>query len=310
MRLGVVVPCYNEQEVLSETASRLCHLIDELIRQKEIAWDSTIWFVDDGSKDDTWKIIEDLSRGNSHIKGIKLSRNRGHQNALLAGMFTAEGDAIVTVDADLQDDISVIGDMVRDFCNGAEIVYGVRKKRETDTSFKRITAKSFYRLMQFMQVEVIDDHADYRLMSRRAVEALKMFKEVNLFLRGIVPLIGFRSSIVYYDRAERFAGSSKYPVMKMLAFAMDGITSFSTMPLRMITTIGILTFLGTLLMSLWILFVRLFTDRAIPGWASTVLPMYFLGGVEILCVGIIGEYMGKIYSETKARPRYIIEKMV
>jgi glycosyltransferase involved in cell wall biosynthesis len=225
-------------------------------------------------------------------------------------MFTAEGDAIVTVDADLQDDITVIGDMVKNFSNGSEIVYGVRKKRDSDTAFKRITARSFYRLMQFMQVQVIDDHADYRLMSRRAVEALKMFKEVNLFLRGIVPLIGFRSSIVYYDRAERFAGSSKYPLMKMLAFAMDGITSFSTMPLRMITTIGILTFLATLLMSLWILFVRLFTDRAIPGWASTVLPMYFLGGIEILCVGIIGEYLGKIYSEIKARPRYIIEKMI
>ena len=310
MRLGIVVPCYNEQEVLRETAKRLCGLVKSLVAQKKITRSSVVYFVDDGSKDGTWKIIESLARENAHIRGIKLSRNRGHQNALLAGLFTAEGDAIVSIDADLQDDIKVIEDMVGHYHKGVDVVYGVRQKRETDTTFKRLTAESFYRLMRLMKVEVLGNHADFRLMSRKAIEALKEFREVNLFLRGIVPLIGFTSSIVYYERAERFAGSSKYPVMKMLAFALDGITSFSVIPLRMISTVGILTFMVTVIMSLWILFVRIFTQQAVPGWASTVLPMYFLGGIQILCVGVIGEYMGKIYNETKARPRYIIETIV
>jgi glycosyltransferase involved in cell wall biosynthesis len=310
MKLAIVVPCYNEEEVLTETATRLIHLLDKLIAQEKVARTSKIYFVDDGSRDNTWKIIEKLSGENEHIGGIKLSRNRGHQNALLAGLFTAEGDAVVSIDADLQDDIRVIEEMVRDCGNGVDIVYGVRKKRETDAPFKRITAQMFYKFMRLMRVEVLGDHADYRLMSRKAIQALREFKEVNLFLRGIVPLIGFKSSIVYYERAERFAGASKYPLMKMLAFAVEGITSFSVIPLRVITMLGVFTFMGTMLMSAWTVAVKLFTHHVVPGWTSTVLPMYLLGGIQILCIGIIGEYLGKTYSETKARPRYIIEKMV
>jgi glycosyltransferase involved in cell wall biosynthesis len=309
LNLGVVVPCYNEQEVLRETSSRMLDLFTRLKSAGKITDASTIYFVDDGSTDSTWNIIEELSRQHDHIGGIKLSRNRGHQNALLAGLFTADGDALVSVDADLQDDITIIETMVDEFANGMDVVYGVRKKREQDTVFKRLTAESFYRAMRVMGAETIYNHADFRLLSRRAIEALKDFREVNLFIRGIVPLIGYRSGVVYYNRNERFAGESKYPLRKMIEFALDAITSFSVVPLRMITAIGFAVFVLTLFLSAWILWIKLTDDLAVPGWASTLLPLLFIGGIQILCLGVMGEYLGKIYIETKSRPRYFIEQM-
>ena len=310
MNIGVIVPCYNEEAVLGETAARLTALLNQLIKKEKISKMSKIWFIDDGSNDRTWHIIERLSASNGYISGIKLSRNVGHQNALLAGLSTVDGDAIASVDADLQDDIVCIEKMIDEWRGGAEIVYGVRKKRSTDTVFKRLTALTFYQLMRWMGVEIVFNHADFRLMSRRAIECLKEFREINLFIRGIVPLIGFKSSVVYYERNKRFAGESKYPLKKMLAFAFDGITSFSVVPLRMITFIGFLLFTVSTLMSGWVIIIKWFGERAVPGWASTVLPMYFIGGIQILCIGIIGEYLGKIYTEVKNRPRYIIEKII
>lgn len=310
MKLGIVIPCYNEEEVLPETARRLLDLLSDLISADQIDAESKIFFVDDGSSDNTWSLIETLSQQHANIAGIKLARNCGHQNALLAGLYTAEGDALVSIDADLQDDISVIKTMVKDFHNGVDIIYGVRKHRDSDTFLKRATAQTFYRLMRLLGAQSIYNHADYRLMSRRAVEELKQFKEVNLFLRGIVPLIGFKSSIAYYDRTERFAGESKYPLKKMIGLALDAITSFSVVPLRLITLVGFLMFIGTIMIMFWVFYVRFFTTQAVPGWASTVLPIYFISGIQILCIGIIGEYLGKIYSEVKERPRYIIEKQI
>ena len=310
MKLGIVVPCYNEEEVLPETARRLLALHSGLVSAGRIDADSKIFFVDDGSNDRTWEIIEELSQQHANIAGIKLARNCGHQHALLAGLYTAEGDALVSIDADLQDDVSVIETMVEDFHNGVHIVYGVRKQRDSDSFLKRVTAQTFYRLMKLLGAESIYNHADYRLMSRRAIEELKQFKEVNLFLRGLVPLIGFNSSIAYYDRAERFAGESKYPLKKMVALALDAITSFSIVPLRLITLTGFLVFFATIMIMIWVFYVRLFTTSAVPGWASTVLPIYFISGIQILCIGVIGEYLGKIYREVKQRPRYIIEKQV
>jgi len=310
MQLSIIVPCYNEGEVLKETSIKLLSLVDRLIESSKIDNNSIIYFIDDGSKDSTWSIIEDLASKHNSIKGIKLSRNRGHQNALLSGLFTAKGDVLVSIDADLQDDTDVIEKMIDEYQNGNEIVYGVRKERNTDTVFKRVTAEGFYKIMYMMGVDIIFNHADYRLLSRKAIEHLKNFKEVNLFLRAMVPLIGFKSSSVYYDRAERFAGESKYPLTKMLSFAWDGITSFSVMPLRIITAMGFLLFFASLVMSIWVLGIKLFTDSAIPGWASTVLPIYFIGGIQILSIGIVGEYIGKIYMETKQRPRFIIEKVI
>lgn len=310
MKLGIVVPCYNEEEVLPETARRLLALHSDLVSAHKIDTESKIYFVDDGSKDRTWQLIEELSEKNANISGIKLARNCGHQHALLAGLFTAEGDALVSIDADLQDDISVIKKMVDDFHKGVHIVYGVRQQRDTDSFMKRATAQSFYRLMKLLGAESIYNHADYRLMSRRAIEELKQFKEVNLFLRGLVPLIGFRSSVAYYDRTERFAGESKYPLKRMIGLALDAITSFSIVPLRLITLTGFLVFFATILIILWALYVRIFTTEAVPGWASTVLPIYFISGIQILCIGVIGEYLGKIYREVKERPRYIIENQV
>jgi glycosyltransferase involved in cell wall biosynthesis len=310
MQIGIVVPCYNEEEVLPESIERISELLARLIREDMVSKDSQAWFVDDGSSDKTWQIIEQHSSENSAIRGIKLSRNRGHQNALLAGLLTAEGDALISIDADLQDDINVIEDMVREHLEGAQIVYGVRKRRETDSTFKRVSAQFFYRFLQAMGAKAVYNHADFRLMSRAAIDALREFSEVNLFLRGIVPLIGYESSIVYYDRSERFAGESKYPLKRMLGLALDGITSFSVAPLRFITLIGFLVFLFSVLMIGWVLWVRLLTDQAIPGWASTVVPIYLIAGVQILCIGVIGEYLGKIYNEVKARPRFIVEKIV
>jgi polyisoprenyl-phosphate glycosyltransferase len=309
-RLTVVVPCYNEEEALPETALRLTVLLERLRKNGRIAANSRIMFVDDGSRDRTWQLIEALSRDDGRIGGIKLSRNRGHQNALLAGLFTADGDALVSVDADLQDDIEIIEDMLKQHAQGAQVVYGVRDNRASDGAFKRASAQGFYRVIRALGVESVYNHADFRLLSRRAVDALKDFGEVNLFLRGIVPLIGFKSSIVYYARSERVAGVSKYPLYKMLALAVDAVTSFSVVPLRMISALGVLVFLFSIGMGMWTLWVRLFTDRSVPGWTSTLLPIYALGGLQILCVGILGEYMGKIYQETKRRPRYIIEKVL
>jgi glycosyltransferase involved in cell wall biosynthesis len=309
-RLAIVVPCFDEEEVLPETARRLTALLQDMMAEGRIAPDSQVVFVDDGSRDRTWDMIETLASVDPRVGGIKLSRNRGHQNALLAGLYTCEADVLLSVDADLQDDIRVIPEMLEAYARGAQVVYGVRKDRTSDGFFKRATAQGFYRLIRALGAESVYNHADFRLMSRRAVEALKSFREVNLFLRGMVPLIGFKSAIVYYTRSERFSGVSKYPMRKMIALALDAVTSFSVAPLRFITGIGFAVFLLSAAMGMWTLWVRLFTDRAVPGWTSTLLPIYLLGGIQILCIGVIGEYLGKVYQETKARPRYIIEKHV
>lgn len=308
IELAIVVPCFNEEDVLRETTSRLLSVLRHLSDSNRIAESSRIYYVDDGSKDATWDLIVELGRSHPQVCGIKLAQNRGHQNALLAGLYTVPGDALVSIDADLQDDVTAIDRMVDEHLRGAQIVYGVRDDRSTDSAFKRGTAQAFYRLMSLLGVEVLYNHADFRLMSRAAVEALKQFREVNLFLRGIVPLIGFRSSIVTYKRSERFAGESKYPLRRMISFALEGITSFSVTPLRIVTALGITIFAFSMLMSLFVVAARLFTDRVVPGWASTVLPVYLLGGIQIFCIGIIGEYIGKIYKEVKDRPRYIIEE--
>jgi len=308
--LGIVVPCFNEEEVLLETASRLTTLLRVLMTDGRVAAGSQVVFVDDGSRDRTWELIEGLATSDTLVGGIKLSRNRGHQNALLAGLYTCDAEVLLSVDADLQDDIQAIPEMVRAYARGADIVYGVRNDRASDGFFKRATAQTFYRLISALGAESVYNHADFRLLSRRAVEALKSFREVNLFLRGMVPLIGFKSAIVYYARSERFAGESKYPLRKMIALALDAVTSFSIAPLRFITGLGFLVFLLSAAMGVWTVWVRLFTDRAVPGWTSTLLPIYLLGGLQILCVGVLGEYLGRVYQETKARPRYIIEKHV
>lgn len=307
MRLSIVVPCYNEEEVLQETCMRLLELLDGLQATQRIAVGSEIIFVDDGSKDRTWMMIRALADADRRIRGLKLSRNRGHQNALVAGLMSSTGDAIVSIDADLQDDVNAIVRMVDCHLNGADVVYGVRAKRAQDTWFKRFTAESFYRLMAWFGADSVYNHADFRLLSRRALEALRRYEEVNLFLRGLVPLLGFRADIVQYERKERFAGVSKYPLRKMIAFALEGITSFSVVPLRVITFLGFAVFGFTVTISAWVLWVRLFSDQAIPGWASTVLPLYFIGGIQILCIGVVGEYLGKTYQEVKRRPRYIVE---
>ena len=269
-----------------------------------------IYFVDDGSKDRTWSLIAEIAHFNQRVHGIKLSRNCGHQNALLAGLFGASGDALVSIDADLQDDISVIPDMVHKHLAGAEIVYGVRKSRDKDTRFKRITASLYYRLLSLMGVDIVPNHADFRLMSRRALNCLGGYSEVNLFLRGIVPLIGLSTDTVYYDRHERFAGTTKYPLRRMLGLALDGITSFSVVPLRFISLLGLMVCAFSALMILWIIYGKIFLDAALPGWASSVVAIYFLGGVQLLGIGIIGEYIAKIYLETKKRPRYFVEKVI
>lgn len=309
-RLNIVVPCYNEEDVLPETARRLESLLRRLVAEGRVDAGSTVVFVDDGSRDGTWRMIEEMAARDRFVGGIKLSRNRGHQNALLAGLFTVDGDVVVSVDADLQDDIEVITAMLEEYQRGADVVYGVRDDRSSDSFFKRVTAKGFYRVMAALGVETVYNHADFRLMSRRALEAAKEFREVNLFLRGIVPLIGFRSAVVHYARSERFAGVSKYPLRKMLSLAWNAITSFSVVPLRLITMIGFMVFSFSIAMVGWTLWIRFFSEQAVPGWASTLIPIYFLGGIQILSIGILGEYLGKVYQETKARPRYIIEKIV
>jgi glycosyltransferase involved in cell wall biosynthesis len=306
--LNLVVPCFNEEEVLPETGRRLLVLLDRLAEQAVVAPDSAVTFIDDGSHDRTWPAIESLHARDARVRGIKLSRNRGHQNALLAGLLTAPGDVLVSLDADLQDDLDAIPRMIEKYRAGAEIVFGVRARRDSDTWFKRASAHAYYRVLRHFGVDVLPDHADFRLMSRRALDALCDFSEVNLFLRGIIPLLGFRTAVVEYERHARFAGCSKYPLATMLALAFDGVTSFSSRPLQWSTRIGAVVSVGSLALGLWALFVRLFTDKAVPGWASTVIPLYFLGGVQMLFLGVIGGYISRIYTETKRRPRFIIEK--
>jgi glycosyltransferase involved in cell wall biosynthesis len=306
--LTIIVPCYNEEAVLLETSKRLLLMLNQLQCQEKVSPKSHICFVDDGSSDHTWALIEEQAAFDSRICGIKLSRNRGHQNALLAGLLTVEGDVVISIDADLQDDISVIEKMIDAYHDGKDVVYGVRKKRESDKIFKRSSAEIYYKLLKWMGVDVEFNHADFRLMSRRALNALKAYKEVNLFLRGIIPMIGLPSSTVTYERSERFAGESKYPLRKMIALSIDGITSFSALPLRMVAGLGIIIFLLSLVISIWVLWVRFVSGDSVPGWASSVLPMYFLGGIQLFCIGIVGEYVAKIYMETKQRPHFFIEK--
>ncbi len=306
--VAIVLPCYNEEQVLSETARQLDGVLDNLIRDNKISHESYIYFIDDGSSDATWDKVCELHAVNNRIKGLKLSRNVGHQNALMAGLESVSNrvDCAISIDADLQDDISVIELMVDQYHKGFEVVYGVRSKRETDTFLKKNTALLFYRIMRMFDVEMISNHADYRLLSKRVLNHLQSFNEVNLFLRAMIPLIGFKSTKVFYDRKERYAGDSKYPLKKMLSFAINGITSFSVTPLRYITIIGFLLFVSSLVMSGWAFMVTM-QNKSIPGWASTVLPIYFIGGVQVLSIGIIGEYLGKIYKEVKSRPRYFKE---
>jgi len=304
------VPCYNEEEVLPETTRRLVALLDRMIAANKVAAQSEIIYVDDGSRDRTWELIREHHRADTRVRGIKLSANRGHQTALLAGLFAADADAIVSIDADLQDDVNAIEAMVDAFAQGFEVVYGARAQRDTDTVFKRATATGYYRLLSLLGVRVVYNHADFRLLSRRALAALKEYSEVNLFIRGIVPLIGFRSTTVYYARAERFAGESKYPLRKMLALAIDGVTSFTAFPLRFIAFLGMIVSLASLGLFGWALWIRLFTDQAVPGWASSVIPVYFLGGIQLLSIGVVGEYVAKLYFEAKRRPRYFVEEML
>ena len=307
--LYILAPCYNEAEVLPLTSKIFLDKLNSLITEGKISENSRVAFVDDGSKDETWNIIESLHELDPKFIGVKLSRNRGHQNALLGGMSTVADDCdmIVTIDADAQDDVNAIDKMVDDFNGGTEIVYGVRASRETDTFFKRTTAQGFYKFMTLMGVETVYNHADFRLMSSRAVKALLDFKEVNLFLRGMVPLVGFKSSTVTYDRAPRLAGESKYPLKKMLTFAFDGITSFSIRPIRFITALGGITLILSVLFAIYAL-LSYFVHNTVPGWTSTVLSIWFFGSLQLIATGVVGEYIGKIYLETKGRPRFFIEK--
>lgn len=310
-KLYLVIPCYNEEEVLSETARRLKDKLTALIERKLIHEGSRILFVNDGSKDKTWEVIKGLHEQDVLYSGINLSRNRGHQNALLAGLMTAKdhADMVISMDADLQDDINAIDEMIEKYLKGIDIVYGVRSSRAKDTFFKKVTAESFYRLMNAMGATTVFNHADYRLMSRRALEGLAEFGEVNLFLRGIVPMIGYSCDVVYYERGERFAGESKYPLGKMLSFAIEGITSLSIKPIRMITGLGFFVFLvsiGILIYSL----VRHFMGATIVGWTTLMVSVWAIGGLILLALGVVGEYIGKIYLETKARPRFIVEEVL
>ncbi len=307
----MVVPCYKEEAVLPETSKRLKAKLGALMEAGKIGPDSRVMFVNDGSSDRTWEIIARLHEEDRLFSGVNLSRNRGHQNALLAGMTTAVryADMIVSMDADLQDDVNAIDAMIDAYHAGYDVVYGVRSSRRTDSAFKRLTAEGFYHLMHAMGVDLVFNHADYRLMSKRAVEGLLQFNESNIFLRGIVPQIGYPSTTVEYERARRFAGESKYPLKKMIAFAMDGITSFSIKPLRLIVFLGAAVFVLSLAMLVWSL-VRRFTGHTVSGWASLMFSIWMLGGLQLLSLGVIGEYVGKIYSEAKHRPRFIIERVL
>jgi len=310
--LYMVVPCYNEQEVLRETAAQLKTKYNDLMSAGLISKDSRVVFVNDGSKDTTWSIIKELHAADPQLfSGIDLAHNSGHQNAVLAGLMTVKElcDMCITMDADLQDDIDTIDEMVKQYYEGNQVVYGVRSARDTDTFFKKFTAESFYKFMKVMGADVVYNHADFRLMSKRVLQELANFKEVNLFLRGMVPLIGFQSTKVYYERHERLAGESKYPLKKMLAFAINGITSFSTKPLKLITTLGIIMSIASILAFIWAFIAKIggFTEH---GWSSTMCSIWLIGGLQLFCLGIIGEYVGKIYAEVKQRPRYIIAEFL
>ncbi len=306
--LTIVVPCYNEEEVLLETASQLSEVLQDLIHDVLISNESRILFVDDGSKDRTWELIENETEHNSFVKGLKLARNVGHQNALIAGLETAnkQSDCVVSIDADLQDDIAVIRTFVEKYLEGFDIVYGVRDHRDTDTFFKRTTAVGFYRFMEKIGIKLVPNHADFRLMSKRALDELFKYKETNLFLRGLIPLVGFPSTRVYYDRKERLAGESKYPLKKMLAFAFDGITSFSVAPIRFVTLLGFLAVIVSMIVGIYTL-VQKFTGQTESGWSSLMISIWFVGGLQLMGIGMIGEYVGKIYHEVKRRPKFAIE---
>ena len=307
--LYLVIPCYNEEEVLPETSSQLKKKIVSLVAKGKISDKSRIVFVNDGSKDRTWEIITALHEEDKIFQGIKLSRNKGHQNALLCGLMTVKDhcDMTISLDADLQDDINAIDEMVEKYYQGCDVVYGVRSARDTDTFFKKFTAEGFYKVMKMMGGDVVFNHADYRLMSRRALDGLKEFKEVNLFLRGVVPMIGYKSDSVYYERKERFAGESKYPLKKMLAFAWEGITSLSTKPIKMISILGGFIFIISIIMLIYSL-IRHAMGATETGWTSTIVSIWAIGGLQLLAIGIIGEYIGKVYLETKERPKFIVEK--
>ena len=307
--LSIVVPCFNEEEVLSETTKQLGLLLDTLIREGQISEKSFILYVNDGSNDLTWSLIRKFHLENKYVKGVNLAGNVGHQNALWAGMTVAKdfADIIVSIDADLQDDVNAIKEMIKKNADGCDIVYGVRNERKTDTWFKRTTALGFYKLMNVMGTKTVYNHADYRLMSKRALEYLLQFKERNLFIRGLVPLVGYKTDCVYYNRAERFAGVSKYPLSKMLNFAVDGITSFSVKPIRMIFSLGLLFMLIALCVLVWI-FYSYFMGSVVPGWSSLMLSIWFCSGCVLMGLGVVGEYIGKIYLESKERPLYNIEE--
>ena len=309
--LYLVIPCYNEEEVLPITTKKLTEKLDKMIKDKLVSKESRIMYVNDGSKDRTWKLIGQFNKTNKYITGVNLSRNRGHQNALLAGLMTAKeyADIVVSMDADLQDDIDVVDKMVIEYNNGCDIVYGVRSARKTDTWFKKTTAEGFYKFMALLGVEIVYNHADYRLMSKRALNELENFKEVNLFLRGIIPLLGFKTAKVEYERKERFAGESKYPLKKMLNFALDGILSFSIKPIRIITSAGFIVSFLSFLFLIYVIIGHFVSDN-VTGWTTIVALICFFGSFQVLCIGIIGEYIGKIYNETKHRPRYIIEDVL
>lgn len=309
--LNLVIPCYNEEKALPLTKKELDKKMKQLVKDGLISKDSKVVLVNDGSKDKTWEIISDMHKEDKMYVGVNLSRNRGHQNALLAGLMYAKEhcDISISMDADLQDDINVMDDMIKKYNDGADIVYGVRSSRKEDTFFKKFTAESFYKLMNVMGVEVVFNHADCRLMSKRALEGLDEYKEVNLFLRGIVPQIGYKTDIAYYERNKRVAGESKYPLKKMLAFAIDGITSFSIKPLRLITSIGFFILLLSFIVLIYSIIMKL-SGNTVSGWTFIVCSIWLLGGIQTLCLGVIGEYIGKIYNETKQRPRYIVESVL
>ncbi|MCQ2523981.1 MAG: glycosyltransferase family 2 protein [Lachnospiraceae bacterium] len=311
-RLAIVVPCYNEEEMLHMSAEALTKVIDDLVMKEKVSSDSFVLFVNDGSKDRTWELIEEEHKSNpERIKGLKLAGNVGHQFALTAGLITAKdmSDVTVSIDADLQDDTAVIEEMIDKFHAGCDIVYGVRNKRDTDTFFKRTTALGFYKVMHMMGVKSVYNHADFRLMSKRAVEEFSKYNETNLFLRGIIPLIGYQTDCVYYDRKERVAGESKYPLKKMLALAFNGISSFSVKPISMITGLGGVIVFLSIIAAIYAL-ISFCMGSVVPGWTSLILSIWFLGGVQLLCIGLIGQYIGKIYIEVKHRPRYNIEKVL
>jgi glycosyltransferase involved in cell wall biosynthesis len=304
------VPCFNEEEVLDVTAATLLAKLDRLVEEGRIDRASSLLFVDDGSSDSSWRLIKEIARraASGRVHGIRLSRNKGHQNAVLAGLHASTADAVISIDADLQDDPNAIDLMIAAHQAGADIVFGVHSSREDDTWFKRYSAESFYRLLRLCGVRIVFNHADFRLLNRRVIDALKTYSEVNLFLRGLVTELGFKTAVVEYRRARRIAGHSKYPLMRMLALAWDGLTSYTTAPIRWITLTGLLVALGTFACAGWVFWVTEIERVALPGWASTVLPIYFLGGVQLVAIGIIGEYMAKIYLETKRRPRYFFDE--